>query len=240
MAMPLKTEQMIAGLIEFLRILDWFTELAKILFNKPAGDFIYGWVVLTMIGASFVLAQRIFDQIALLLSAQNWAQSSRMCLICLTFPLSLPLMPFSFVSFHVFGMRPDADKDRTIFAGRPLSTILMGLPIYNVISTFATNVAVAMHPLQSHLRVMQGLLQTLCEDIPCFFIDMAVLINNRQLDDPHPDRFFVISAGYSCFLMFATMVWNIREVNRFETPEDQQKLAAPGAKPPQAIRDGRP
>lgn len=219
--------QSMVGFIEMLKLLDWFTEVLKILCNEPAGRAYWFWVCFTLCTASFLLLQRMFDQIFLVMKAARWQAMTKFCLCLLTLPLTLVLAPLSTLTLSLYNIRmskEQREKDLTIFAQRPMSTMMMGLPVYGVVSAFQSDPALVMHPVQGQLRAVQSLYQFLLEDIACFVVDMVVIMNAPADKDV---TFFWASFVFSVTLSLAVCLFTVKEIDQLERPKPEPVLTGP-------------
>lgn len=174
--------QWMVALTELVKLVDWFIMLLKVLDGRPASEAYYGWVVYSLVASSYVLAARIFDQVCLLFLSGGWSGQQLWCFILITFPISMWFMPFALITFTLYRKEfPLAVTDeRALFAQRPLSTILLGLPFSGVMGTLVDDRDFVLHPAMVHIRAMQAIYHCALEIIPNFIIDLMVIVNAEQ------------------------------------------------------------
>eukprot|EP00927_Polykrikos_kofoidii_P050335 TRINITY_DN44248_c0_g1_i1.p1 TRINITY_DN44248_c0_g1~~TRINITY_DN44248_c0_g1_i1.p1 ORF type:complete len:256 (+),score=29.09 TRINITY_DN44248_c0_g1_i1:117-884(+) len=199
--------------LETLKLIDWFTDALKISFHTSSAGDRYDLAVFTFVMASVILAQRGYEQVCLLMRAAKWGSSSRCILGCVAFPL-LPLLPISWISFGLYNKKRRQEEGHlTVFTRRPLATLLLGLPGYGILSSLISDKNLVLHPMQAHLRAVQGVWQTLLQDLPDIIIDSIIIAyapTGANL------TFFYISLLYSCVLFLILLVTTVTEINFIE------------------------
>lgn len=173
---------MLIAFIEVVKLVDWFIMLLKVLDGRPASDAYYGVVVYSLCAASFMLGQKIFDQVALLFLSGGWSGQQLWCFIVLFFPVTIWFLPFSLITFMTYRKEfPLATTDeRALFAQRPLSTILLGLPFSSAMGSLVDDASFVQHPAMVHVRAMQAVYQSAIEIIPNLVIDLFVVVNSEK------------------------------------------------------------
>jgi len=205
--------QCVVAMVELLKLLNWFTELLKVLVDQDAarGCNMYGWAVATLCLSSFLILQRLFDQVMLLTISTNIFKESRLLLGIISLPLTLAFLPFTYLSFNLYSVASDPlPSELTFFAQRNISMLLLGLPISNVVSTFLGDKQLVLHPMQVHLRAMQSVYQSVLEDIFCIVTDMLV-ITNAPADEGV--SMFWLSFFFSVFNLLISCFLTVKEVN---------------------------
>lgn len=197
--------------LEVIKTFSWFLQALRLVMGMRYVDI---GVLLAFLGVNFVMAlimvyQRFIDQMNIILAAQNrWhaygcrAMSALpLCLTVVTFPLSLPCLILSDISLKLYGVRsPDTFRfeaaDMKIFAHRPLSTALLGLPFSSLVSLCTADEHLVLHPLQTHVRSMQSMYHCLFDFVPSIICDLLIVYLTGHV-------FFMVSAGYFvCALIF--------------------------------------
>eukprot|EP00929_Paragymnodinium_shiwhaense_P115298 TRINITY_DN84052_c0_g1_i1.p1 TRINITY_DN84052_c0_g1~~TRINITY_DN84052_c0_g1_i1.p1 ORF type:complete len:239 (-),score=35.92 TRINITY_DN84052_c0_g1_i1:210-926(-) len=213
----------LVGLMELLKLLDWFSDLLKVVCNEPAGRPYWTWVVFTLVMGSACVVQRMFDQLALIIRATDWGLGPKLTLACFTFPITVAMLPFHYVaaSFYTEDLAEDHVQ---IFAQRPLSTFFLGMPFYSILSAFYSG-PLAMHPVQAHFRAMQGMYQTALQDLPNIVVDTLVIEDNYLKGNPEDVTFFIVSLSISLLLTFVTMIVSVIEVEQIEGAGKEDKMS---------------
>lgn len=209
--------QLIVGLTELMKLLDWFIMLLKVLDCGEAGEEYYDWVVFVLVMASWITLQKAFDQVALLLIAGGWAAQQLTCIMAIFFPLDLWFLPTGFLTFCLYRKEyPNSVVDeRAIFAQRPLSTVLLGLPFSGVMGMLVDDEEFVLHPVQIHIRAMQAIYHATFEIIPNFIIDLVVIVNaaERGLSGTH---WFLVSFVFSVFEIVILCFISVKHINEAE------------------------
>lgn len=171
-------------ILEVLKLLDWYTEMWKVYYNKSAAKEaeLYGWLVILVLVSTALLGQRLFDQLWLLHVASGSKNYPGRCFILIIF---FPVAPLTLLSaLKIRG-------DRTLFKRRPLSTLMFGFPFASVYGVCAVDAEVVMHPVQMGIRILQNIYQQYLEDVPSIVIDIVVI--ERTWDSGKDLKFFWIS-----------------------------------------------
>lgn len=215
--------------IELLKLLDWFTEVLKVVCNKPAAGEYFGWACATLAVATFCLVQKQFDQVYVMLKAACLPGNSLCLLACVFFPVTIAFLPWTLLSFRFYRTKAqhyheDLQRaaDTTVFTRRALSTLLLGLPIANVYSLCMADTRLIYHPVQVHLRATQALVQTLAEDVFSLVVDFLVILHAPEGEDI---SFYWLSFFYSivCLLVIAWVsMKDIKEHERYAREVEQQ------------------
>jgi len=213
--LPAFHRQYFVGLIEIIKLVDWFTELLKVLCGKDAAGEYFPWAVFTLVMASWLLLHRAFDQVGLLVLATGWAGEYLCCLMGATCPFAFVFFPLANLTFCLYRKEhPNAVHDeRAIFAQRPLSTIMLGLPFSGVMSMFVADAELVMHPAQVHIRAMQAMYQTIFLNIPDFVVDLIIILNAAE--DTNVGWFYV-SFLYSVMELMTVCLMTVRHIHEAE------------------------
>merc|ERR1712050_128891 len=111
---------------------------------------------------------------------------------------------------------PGAD-DLAVFARRPLSTLLLGLPLASInFICIARDEILILHPLMVHFRAWQNIAQTALEDCFDFAIDLLVILSAPVGEDV---SFFWLSFIFSVLHLLAVCTLTTKEVTHYETVE---------------------
>lgn len=213
--LPKYYTQYFVGIIEIIKLIDWFTELLKVLCGKDAAGDYYPWAVFTLVMASWLLMHRAFDQIGMLVLATGWAGEYLCCLMSATCPFACVFFPLANLTFCLYRKEhPNAVHDeRAIFAQRPLSTIMLGLPFSGVMSMFLSEPELVMHPAQVHIRAMQAMYQTVFLNIPDFVVDLVIILN---ADEDTAVGWFYVSFFYSVIELMTVCLMTVRHIHEAE------------------------
>lgn len=184
--------------------------------------------------ASFLLAQKLFDQIYLIVRSKENAKKDMIhCVACIFFPITIMFLPLSYVvnASYYAKQRHHHEKAQdeakmTIFSSRPLSTFFLGLPITSIMSVCIADDALVMHPVQVHMRMIQTVLQTMVEDIPSVIVDLFVLMNVPRT---YNTAYFYLSLIVSSIQVIVSTIVNIREIQSDE--HDLSSRGPSSAKP---------
>lgn len=208
--------QYLVGVIEVIKLIHWFTELLKVLCGKDAAGDYFPWAVFTLVMASWLLIHRAFDQVGMLVLANGWAGEYLCCLMSTTCPCACPFFPLANLTFCLYRKEhPNAVHDeRAIFAQRPLSTVMLGLPFSGVMSMFLADAELVMHPAQVHIRAMQAMYQTVFLNIPDFVVDLVIILNAPE-DSPTVGWFYV-SFFYSIVELMTVCLMTVRHIHEAE------------------------
>lgn len=205
--------QIAVGILDFLKLLDFFTDLLKISLNRSAAGDMWNLAVMTFVMASVVVVMKAYDQVCLLMRAARWGSNTRCCLGCITLPM-LPLLPINWMSVAMYSKKKRAeDGHLTVFARRPMGTLLMGLPGYSILSAWMSDKHLVLHPMQAHLRAIQSVWQTALQDVPDIVIDIIIIIEAPENENV---RYFWISFFYSIFLTLVLLVTTVTEIHHIE------------------------
>jgi len=205
-ALPKWHPQYLVAIVEMIKIIDWFTELMKVTAGEDAAGDYYPWAIFTLAMACWLLLHRAFDQVGLYVLATGWAGEYLCALMCSTCLVAFPFFPLANLTFCLYRKEhPNAVQDeRAVFAQRPLSTIMLGLPFSGVMSMLMAPAELVMHPVQVHIRAMQAMYQTIFLNIPDFIIDLIVILNAEE--DTNVGWFYVsffysvIELGFVCLM----------------------------------------
>lgn len=207
--------QYLVGIIEIVKLLDWFTELLKVLCGREAAGEHYPWAVFTLVMASWLMLHRAFDQVALLTLANGWAGEYLCCLMGSSCPCAFIFFPLANLTFCLYRKEhPNAVHDeRAIFAQRPLSTIMLGLPFSGVMSMFLADAEMVMHPAQVHVRAMQAMYHTVFLSIPDFVVDTIIILG---ADEDTNVGWFWLSLIYAIVELLLVCMTTVRHIHEAE------------------------
>jgi len=196
--------------------LDWFTEVLKVVCNKPGAGDNYGWACLTLVLASYLLAQKIYDQLYLLMKASKTPSMTMMNMLCL--PVTMFFWPWTAISWRLYRAKHPEGVDEAdnlqIFAQRPVSTLMLGLPLASInFICIAGKNDIVMHPLMVHTRAWQNMAQTAIEDCVDFAIDLMVILSHPAGEDV---SFFWLSFVFSIVHLLAVATLTTKEVKHHE------------------------
>jgi len=223
------TARFFIGFLDLLRFLNWFTELFKVLFNRDGAGNMYGWACFTLLTSSYLVIQRFYDQVYVLFRALKVGKESRryfnICtdrpgLSCFCLPVTIAFAPVTTMAFTLYESKARhfhksaaATSDMTVFTKRPLGTILLGLPLYSIVSHCMMGKELVHHPIQIHVRTMQNLFQTTLEDLPCIIIDPLIIFNAGAVEDVF---WFWVSFVYSILHTMVICSTTAAEVHHHE------------------------
>jgi len=223
--------------LELLKLLDWFTELLKVVCNQPAAGDYFGWSCATLAVATACLLQKQFDQAYVMLKAAG-LPGNTMCLLgCVFLPVTTAFLPWTLLSFKFYRMKArhfheDLQRaaDTTVFSKRPLSTLLLGLPVASVYSLCVADRMLVLHPVQVHLRATQTLVQTLLEDVFSLVVDFQVILHAPESEDV---TFYWLSFGYSIFCLLVAAYVTMKDISNLD--QSRQRSEASSAHAPHNI-----
>mmetsp|Transcript_11121 Transcript_11121/g.27821 ORF Transcript_11121/g.27821 Transcript_11121/m.27821 type:complete len:248 (-) Transcript_11121:41-784(-) len=214
--------------MELLKLLDWFTELLKVVCNQPAAGDYFGLACATLAVATVCLLQKQFDQAYVMLKAADLPGNTLCLLGCVFLPVTVAFLPWTLVSFKFYRMKAkhyheDLQRaaDTTVFSKRPLSTVLLGLPVASVYSLLIADARLVYHPVQVHLRATQTLVQTLLEDVFSLVVDFLVILHAPEGEDI---SFYWLSFCYSIFCLLVVAYVTLRDIKDL----DRQRRADSG------------
>lgn len=211
--------QILVASLELLKFVNWFTELFKVTANRTGAQDYYGWAWFNLVMATLLLLQRAFDQVVLVARSQNWSQNSKCYLTCLTWPVSMWLVPLGTLTVK---SRRQTPEDLVIFAKRPITTILLGLPFGGVMAHCVADPVVVMHPVMVFMRALHSLYQVILQDVPDFIIDLLVIVNCPEGQDV---SWFVISFIFSVINLLSVCFTTVREINEHDSKKHAHHVA---------------
>lgn len=214
--------------LEVFKIGDFGTDLFKLLCNAPACRHYWEWVCFSLCMAFFILVMKVVDQMSLLMVSARWKTGSIGCIGFLFFPITLCVGPFTAFNFFLYKSTKPDPIEQDIFLHRPLSSILMGLPGYSLLSAIVADGALIFHPFQAHLRAVQGLYQNMLQDLPSICIDLAVIINRPPNEDV---SFFAISLAYSSAMLLIVNGMSVLEADNSERARCHREAIKSGGNP---------
>merc|ERR1712232_288097 len=145
---------------------------------------------------------------------------------CLYLPFTVVFLPLISVVFALYKKKVEHFNEEAqvkapmeIFMRRPLSTIILGMPIYSIVGMCCTEDVLVLHPLQVHIRTMQMLFQTLFDDLPCIIIDILIILNpmrNKETREFEDTTWFIVSFIYSCAFLLIVCATMTREIHYHE------------------------
>lgn len=208
--------QYLVGIVEIVKIIDFLTELMKVLCGKDAAGDYFPWAIFTLVMASWLMLHRAFDQVALMVLATGWAGEYLCVLMCSTCPCACVFFPLANLTFCLYRQEhPNAVTDeRAIFAQRPISTVMLGLPFSGVMSMFFGPAELVMHPAQVHIRSMQAMFQTIFLNIPDFIVDLVVILNAEE--DTEGVGWFYVSLFYSIIELATVCLMTVVHIHEAE------------------------
>lgn len=224
------TPQRTVAFLEMFKLLGFFVSLLKVVIitSTPAGDDGYHeWAILTLLAVSYIMLLRIFDQVSLLLVSANWTSKQCMLMGVAVLPITLICRPLNWLTFRFYTLEPKLmdPEEIAVFARRPLSTLLLGLPIAGIMSTSTAGRELILNPMQVHVRAMQSLYQCVLSDIPAIVVDMVIIVNAG--DDERKDvTMFWLSFWYSVVNLFLLCYMTVKEVDASERKRSAYEAAS--------------
>eukprot|EP00929_Paragymnodinium_shiwhaense_P109247 TRINITY_DN7562_c0_g1_i1.p1 TRINITY_DN7562_c0_g1~~TRINITY_DN7562_c0_g1_i1.p1 ORF type:complete len:377 (-),score=78.74 TRINITY_DN7562_c0_g1_i1:173-1153(-) len=199
--------------MQLLGALDVVTDILKVVKNGDAAADagMEGWARATVGVGVFLIFFKLYSHIYVMLlakSADEKGDGFNMCLnrpgcACGCLPFTVVMLPFASLLHRVYRGKSDHFHDPAaehasldIFVRRPLSTVILGIPVYSVFGSLIFGDELLMHPAIVHNRTMLTVMQNVLEDIPSIVIDALVVLAAKPGVDV---RFFWISFGYSIF-----------------------------------------
>jgi hypothetical protein len=208
--------------------------MAKVVAQAQAAKDVdmYGWACFTLIMSSFLVAQRFFDQAYILARgshARNNEKGGEWSGCCYSYPLTcillfpftivfLPISAFSGMLYSARTRHLKAEVKKTalneaIIGKRPLSTMMLGTPLYSMAAFAVVDQEIISHPLEAHFRNVQLFLQGVLEDLSCIIIDIIIFLRADEMSSAY---LYGVSFAYSLFMLFISCCIVVTEVNAHE------------------------
>lgn len=213
-------------LMLIMKLLDLVTEILKVAVNGDAADDMFGWACLNIAMAGFLMFQRIYDHCYLLFKSLSASKgkfnivSNRPLCSCMCLPFTIIHLPFTIFANTMYKLKTTQwhtealqTTDLTIFTQRPLSTVILSLPLYGIVGHCIMDEELLLHPMMVHMRTIHNLFQTLLEDIPSLVIDGLIIAAARDRGLKDDDiAFFWISFCYSALHTIIIIALTAKEI----------------------------
>lgn len=175
--------RMLCGCLELVKFMDFVLMLLKVLASHPANVDVYGVVCLPVLLAAFLMLQRIYDAVALCIYASGVPRSQLIHTLKTTTPVSVWFFPLFFLAFVTYQKEDARAKvdERSIFAHRRFSGLLLALPLASVFFPFIADDDLVLHPFLVHLRVIQTISMLFIEIMPSLLLDVIMIVTKADV-----------------------------------------------------------